>query len=151
MPSPPYASMLNRTAGSDGVTCSSPSLSKGFFHRVPQGAPRRGDNFTSLFQVPRPFIQSVKSTLLTLRVATPLGAPRQEPLISAERSFGRSFRFGGGQFGAKFFAKFAAKFSQNFRACFAGTFRAKTLQQNFSPKFARLCTANLEKFHGKTS
>ena len=33
------------------------------------------------------------------------------PRVSAERSLGWSFRFGGGEFGAKFLAKFAAKFS----------------------------------------
>ena len=45
-----------------------------------RGRPRGGDKFSSPFKRSRPFIQSVKSTLLSLRVATPSGAPRQAPL-----------------------------------------------------------------------
>ena len=51
------------------------------------------------------------------------------------QGFGRSFRSGGGQFGAKFFAKFAAKFFAKFSALFAGLVRAKNFSKNFSPKF----------------
>ena len=45
-----------------------------------RGRPRGGENFTSLSKCSRPFIQSVKSTLSHLRVATLSGAPRQAPL-----------------------------------------------------------------------
>ena len=70
--------------------------------------------------------------------------------FSAERSFGRSFRFGGGQFGAKFFAKFAAKFSTKFSALFCWDIQSKKIfSKNFSPEFPWPCTAKLEKFQGK--
>ena len=70
--------------------------------------------------------------------------------VSAERSFGRSFRFGGWQFGAKFFAKFAAKFSTKFSALFCWDIQSKkNFSKNFSPKFPWPCTAKLEKFQGK--
>ena len=66
--------------------------------------------------------------------------------VSAERSFGRSFRSGGGQFGAKFFAKFAAKFSTKFSALSCWDSQSK---KNFSAKFPWPCTAKLEKIQGK--
>ena len=63
---------------------------------------------------------------------------------------GRSFRFGGGQFGAKFFAKFAAKFSMKFSALFCWDIQSKkNFSKNFSPKFPWPCTAKLKKFQGK--
>ena len=54
--------------------------SKGDLGKHKRGRPRGGNNLPSLSQVLRPFVQNVKSTLLTLRVAIPSGAPRQAPL-----------------------------------------------------------------------
>ena len=70
-------------------------------------------------------------------------------LISAERSFGRSLRFGGGQFGAKFWAKCGTKFSANFSGLF--WWDIQSFKKNFSPEVPRLCAAKLAKIQGKTS
>ena len=53
-----------------------PTLLSLFFIELLRGHPRGGDNFTSLF----PLFKVSKAPFLTLRVATPLGAPRQAPL-----------------------------------------------------------------------
>ena len=50
-------------------------------HRVLQGAPPRGRQLYFVFSsVPDPLFKASKAPFLTLRVATPSGAPRQAPL-----------------------------------------------------------------------
>ena len=72
--------------------------------------------------------------------------------VSAERSFGRSFRFGGGKFGAKFFVKFAAKFCTKFSGLFCWDIQSKKTSAKTSALNSHdSASAKLEKFQGKTS
>ena len=70
--------------------------------------------------------------------------------ISAARSFGRSFRMGGGGFGAKFFCEVCGEvFHEVFGLVLLGHSEQKKLQQKLQPKFPSLSAAKLEKFQGK--
>ena len=63
------------------IDCLDASKSNDFF----RGRPRRDANFT-FPRDPNPFFKALKAPYLTLRVATPSGAPRQAPLDQNQRA-----------------------------------------------------------------
>ena len=72
--------------------------------------------------------------------------------VSAERSFGRSFCFGGGSWGRSFGGSFRACFWRIFRACFVGTFRAEKTSAKTSPQNSHdSAQQSWRKFRVKTS
>ena len=72
--------------------------------------------------------------------------------VSAERSFGRRLRFGGGAVRGEIFGEVLGKiFGEVLGHCFAGTFRAKKLQLKLQLKSASALRSKLAKTQGKTS